>query len=111
MDGLRRRIPRTCSSRDELLDNVMLYWLPRHGASSARLYWESFSKVSRDPREDPDRLQHLPEGDLPSLAPLGREALREAGDWNELDKGGHFAAFEQPATFVNEVRTCFRHMR
>jgi pimeloyl-ACP methyl ester carboxylesterase len=31
--------------------------------------------------------------------------------WNELDKGGHFAAFEQPATFVDELRNCFRHMR
>jgi hypothetical protein len=37
--------------------------------------------------------------------------FRQLVYWNELDRGGHFAAFERPETFVNEVRACFRHMR
>ena len=69
--------PENVLTRDELLDQVMLYWLPNSATSSARLYWESFAKVNRDSGRDPHRREPVPEGDLPQLAPLGRAALQE----------------------------------
>ena len=104
-------IRKTSLTRDELLDNVMLYWLPDTAASSARLYWESFNKVSRDPVKIPDRLQHLPERDLPLFAPLGREALRETRALERPRQRRSLRRVRAAATFINEVRTCFRHMR
>jgi pimeloyl-ACP methyl ester carboxylesterase len=107
--------PENAVSRDELIDNLMLYWLPATGASSARLYWESFRGQAAG-------------GALPNVTvPTGcsifpKEIFRCSRRWaekrftklvyfNELERGGHFAAFEQPETFVNELRKCFRHMR
>lgn len=103
--------PEDAMSRDELLDNVMLYWLPNTGASSARLYWESFSTP-------PFGLPQVPVGC--SIFP--QEIFRTSRRWaekhfgsllhfNELDRGGHFAAFEEPDLYVDEVRTCFRSLR
>ena len=105
--------PENVLTRDELLDNVMMYWLPAAGASAARLYWESFSVLFAAKPQI-----HMPVG--ASIYP--REIFRASRRWceerytklihyNVLDKGGHFAAFEQPEIFVNEVRTCFRQMR
>jgi pimeloyl-ACP methyl ester carboxylesterase len=53
----------------------------------------------------------LPQGDLPPVAALGRAAVPDLRYWSEPDKGGHFAALEQPAIFVNEVRAAFRLIR
>jgi epoxide hydrolase len=105
--------PENALTRDEMLDNIMLYWLPAAGASSARLYWESFRLLL-----EPKPQIHMPVG--ASIFP--HEIFRASKRWceerytklihyNVLDKGGHFAAFEQPATFVDEVRTCFRKVR
>ena len=105
--------PENVLSRDELLDNVMMYWLPAAGASSARIYWESFSVILA-----PKAQIHMPVG--ASIYP--REIFRASRRWceerytklihyNVLDKGGHFAAIEQPVVFVNEVRNCFRQIR
>ena len=98
-------------SRDELLDNVMMYWLPAAGASSGRLYWESFSRGNTEPVGVPTGCSIFPKE---IARPSRRWAERRFSDirwWNELDKGGHFAAFEQPATFVDEVRSFFRLVR
>ena len=103
--------PESVLSRDELLDNVMFYWLPAAGTSSARLYWESFEHVPRDPIGVPAGCSIFP-GEI--FRPSRRWMERRFTDlryWNELDRGGHFAAFEQPATFVDEVRACFRSIR
>ena len=110
--------PENVFTRDELLDNVMLYWLPRTGASSARLYWESIRQVSeRLNRPNVDAVT-VPTGasifPKENPRPSRRWAERRYTDiryWNELDKGGHFAAFEQPELFVNEVRSFFRLVR
>ena len=105
-------------SRDELLDNLMLYWLPGTGASAARLYWESIRQVNKwisGPSADtvdvpvgcsvfPRELQR----------PSRRWAARRFTDiryWNEPAQGGHFAAFEQPGLFAEEVRLFFRLVR
>jgi epoxide hydrolase len=99
---------------DEMLDNVMLYWVTGAGASSARFYWEAVNQ--------PDQtflgLVEVPTGcsifPREIFRPSRRWAERQFPNlhyWNELDKGGHFAAFEQPETFVNEVRASFRPLR
>jgi pimeloyl-ACP methyl ester carboxylesterase len=105
--------PENALSRDELLDNIMFYWLPAAAASSARLYWESFGRMA-----SPQEPIHLPVG--VSIYP--HEIFRPSRRWaearytnlthyNVLDKGGHFAAFEQPEIFVDEVRSAFRALR
>lgn len=105
--------PENALTRDELLDNIMFYWLPAAAASSARLYWESFGKTA-----SPQAPIHLPVG--VSIYP--HEIFRPSRRWaearythlthyNVLDKGGHFAAFEQPEIFVDEVRSAFRALR
>jgi pimeloyl-ACP methyl ester carboxylesterase len=110
--------PENVLTRDELLDNVMLYWLPRTAASSARLYWESFKQVSAWFNEVTTDTVTVPTGcsifpkDIPR--PSRRWATKRYTDiryWKELDRGGHFAALEQPALFVDEVRSSFRMAR
>jgi pimeloyl-ACP methyl ester carboxylesterase len=108
----------TVLTRDELLDNVMLYWLPGTGASSARLYWESIRQVNRWISGPVTDTVAVPTGCSIFPRELQRPSRRWAARrfldirwWNELDKGGHFAAFEQPELFVNEVRSFFRLVR
>jgi pimeloyl-ACP methyl ester carboxylesterase len=105
-------------TRDELLDAVMLYWLPATGASSARMYWESFAQVSMwftsstvDTVDVPTGCSVFPK-DVPR--PSRRWAARRYTNiryWNELDQGGHFPALECPDVFVNELRTFFKLVR
>ena len=110
--------PENVLTRDELLDNLMLYWLPGTGASAARLYWESFKEVQeRFSRSSPD-LVTVPTGcsifPKESPRPSRRWAEKRFTDiryWNEPGKGGHFAAFEQPEIFVDELRSFFRLVR
>ena len=103
--------PENVLNRDELLDNVMLYWLPGTGASSARLYWESFNSPSFDPVKVPVGCSIYPREIFRTSKRWAEKRFGSLLHWNELDKGGHFAAFEQPATFVDEVRRCFRSLR
>jgi pimeloyl-ACP methyl ester carboxylesterase len=103
--------PEDTLTRDELLDNVMLYWLPAAGASSARLYWESFNQMSMDPVKVPTGCSIFPKEIFRTSRRWAEKRFVDLVHWNELDKGGHFAAFEQPETFVDELRTCFQHMR
>ena len=104
--------PLSVLAADEILDNVMLYWLSNSAASSARLYWESYhdgfiavqlvlpvgcsifaKEIYRAPRSWAER------------------CMSNLMYWNEVPKGGHFAAFEQPGLFVDELRNCFRLVR
>ncbi len=103
--------PENVLTRDELLDNVMLYWLPAAGASSARLYWESFNKINFDPIHIPVGCSIFPKEIFGCSRRWAEKRFTRLVYWNELNKGGHFAAFEQPAAFVEELRNCFRHMR
>jgi hypothetical protein len=102
--------PENVLSRDELLDNVMLYWLPAAGASSARLYWESFRQVGMDPVGVPTGCSIFPK-EIIRCSRRWAEKRFQLVYWNEAERGGHFAAFEQPDQFVTELRACFRHMR
>jgi pimeloyl-ACP methyl ester carboxylesterase len=99
--------PENVLTRDELLDNVMLYWVTNSATSSARLYWESFRFFGV-----PGKVE-LPTG----VARFPKEILCpprswcENGynitHWTDMPRGGHFAAFEQPELFVEDVRAFF----
>jgi pimeloyl-ACP methyl ester carboxylesterase len=103
--------PATVLTRDEMLDNIMLYWLPGTGASAARLYWESFRKPLPGPVNVPVGCSIFPKEIFRPSRRWAEQRFPHLHYWNELDKGGHFAAFEQPATFVSEVRAAFRPLR
>jgi epoxide hydrolase len=106
--------PANVLTRDEMVDNVMLYWLPGDGASSARLYWESFGKLASLPENKmqvPVGCSVFPKEILRPSRRWAEKAYPDLRYWNEPAKGGHFAAFEQPAIFVDEVRAAFRSFR
>jgi epoxide hydrolase len=106
--------PENALTRDELLDNVMLYWLTGSGASSARLYWESFGKGgggADDGVSLPTGCSIFPKEIVPTPRSWAQARYKNIVYWNELERGGHFAAFEQPVLFIDELRKCFRLMR
>jgi epoxide hydrolase len=110
--------PENVISRDELLDNLMLYWLPAVGASSVRLYWESLRQVTKwisgglsDPVAAPVGCSIFPKELQRPSRRWAEKRFRDIRYWNEPPRGGHFAAFEQPQLFVDEVRACFRALR
>jgi pimeloyl-ACP methyl ester carboxylesterase len=103
--------PENALSRDQMLDNVMLYWLPATGASSARLYWESFTKPGLDPVAVPTGCSIFPKEIIRPPRRWAEGRFADLRYWNEVERGGHFAAFEQPALFVDEVRSFFRLVR
>ncbi len=103
--------PENVLSKDELLDNVMMYWVTNTGASSARLYWESFHKPNLDPIDMPVGASIFPKEIFRCSRRWAEKRYSNIIHWNQLDKGGHFAAFEQPAVFVDELRACFAQLR
>ncbi len=103
--------PENALSRDELLDNVMLYWATASAASSARLYWESYNAFGAGDRvEVPTGVASFPKEVL-RVPRSWCEATYNITHWTDMPKGGHFAAFEQPELFVEDVRTFFRQVR
>ncbi len=103
--------PENVLTRDEMLDDIMMYWLPGTAASSARLYWESFGKTSQDPVRIPVGYSVFPKEIFRVSRRWAEKRYLNLVYWNRLDRGGHFAAFEQPKLFVEELRACFRKMR
>jgi pimeloyl-ACP methyl ester carboxylesterase len=99
-------------TRDDVLDNVTLFWLTNTGVSAARLYWENklpfFSPkgvaVPAAVSIFPDELYQTPRN-------WAERAYPKLMYYNKVDKGGHFAAWEQPALFCTEVRAAFRSLR
>ena len=104
-------------TRDHILDNISLYWLTGTGASAARSYWESGQATARAAGQAPP----------PVTVPVGftqfpGEIVRTPRTWveqayptltyfNKVDKGGHFAAWEEPQLFSTEIRAAFRSLR
>jgi epoxide hydrolase len=104
--------PENVFSRDDLLDNVMMYWLTNSGASSARLYWESFKAALSDFALVEAPTAYSVFKDIFMLSERwARTRFPNLRYYNRVAKGGHFAAFEQPEAFVREVRAGFRGMR
>ncbi|MBW8784208.1 MAG: epoxide hydrolase [Novosphingobium sp.] len=104
--------PEDALSRDTILDNIMLYWLPAAGASAARLYWESFGTIGRVGKVHvPAAVSIFPREISRAPRSWSERILKNIVSWNEAEKGGHFAAWEQPELFVRELRAAFRLMR
>jgi pimeloyl-ACP methyl ester carboxylesterase len=106
--------PENCFSRDQLITNVMLYWVTQTSASSARLYWET-----RHAGGDPGATPYV---DVPTgVARYPKEVLRWPRSWVErqynvvhwavMERGGHFPAMEQPEVFVDDLRQYYRTAR
>ncbi len=99
-------------SRDDVLDNITLFWLTNTGVAAARLYWENklgfFTpkgvKIPVAASVFPDELYQAPRSWV-------EQAYPNLIHYNKLDKGGHFAAWEQPKLFTEEVRAGFRSLR
>jgi pimeloyl-ACP methyl ester carboxylesterase len=111
--------PTSALTRDQMLDNIMVYWLTQTAASSARLYWESgWARPSgRGQMGGPSTI-----GTPTGISIFPREIMRPSRRWCEKrysdirfyeqpERGGHFAAWEQPELFVDQVRRAFRAMR
>ena len=99
-------------TRDEILDNIMLYWLSNTGASSARLYFESFATdFSTQKLDIPVGVSVFPGELYRPLKIWGERVYSKLYYWNDVARGGHFAAFEQAEIFVAEVRKSFAHFR
>lgn len=103
--------PEDALTRDAMLDNLMLYWLPANGASSARLYWESFGAFAPQKIELPVAVSAFPKEILPTPRKWAERNFPNLVHWGDMDKGGHFAAWEQPDAFVAELRRAFALMR
>ena len=104
--------PENILSRDELLDNVMLYWVNACAASSARLYWESFGKRRGVKQVTiPTGVAVYPKEIVPPVRKWMESDFSNIQHWREMPKGGHFAAFEQPELFIHDVREFFRTLR
>ena len=105
-------------TREHIVDNITLYWLTGTGASAARSYWEEGAEGARAAGQTP----------TPVSVPVGfttfpGEIWRTPRSWveraypdvpiyfNEVDKGGHFAAWEEPELFSEEIRAAFRPLR
>ena len=105
-------------TRDHILDNITLYWLTGTGASAARSYWEAYGPDAPAARQQPLPAPAIPFG----FTTFPGEIWRTPRSWveasypnviyfNEVDKGGHFAAWEEPELFSTEIRAAFRSLR
>jgi pimeloyl-ACP methyl ester carboxylesterase len=104
--------PEEAISVDHMLDDITLYWFTNTAASSARLYYESFRKdFVRMPLELPIAVSIF-KGDMFTPPKVwGERTYSKLFYWNEVPRGGHFAALEQPQLFVSELRKAFRQVR
>lgn len=104
--------PESVLTRDEMLDDITLYWLTNTATSSARFYWENadlaFFAVDID---IPVGVTVFPGEIYRAPRSWAERCYRKLIYWNEVDKGGHFAAFEQPELFTREVRAAFASLR
>ena len=105
-------------TRDHIVDNITLYWLTGTGASAARSYWEAYG-----PDAPAAGRQPLPPPEIPfGFTTFPGEIWRTPRSWveasypnvsyfNEVEKGGHFAAWEEPELFATEIRAAFKSLR
>ena len=104
-------------TRDHILDNVTLYWLTATGASAARWYWENGQAADRAAREAPRPVRvpvgftQFPEDRVRTPRSWVEQAYPTLAYFNKADKGGHFAAWEEPELFATEIRAAFRSLR
>ena len=99
--------PENAVSRDELLTNVMFYWLTETAASSARLYWDSFGDFNGGEVKTPTGVSIYPKEIFKASERWLKKRYTDLRYYNVLDSGGHFAALEKPDLYVNEIRSFF----
>ena len=106
--------PEEALTRDQMLDEITLYWLTGTAASSARFYFEQRALLGRPNnagRVDlPVGVSRFP-NDLPAPRSWANDMYPNLFYWNELDSGGHFASLEKPELFTQELRKCFQKVR
>jgi pimeloyl-ACP methyl ester carboxylesterase len=99
-------------TRDDILDNITFYWLTNTGISSARLYWENkLPFFAPKGVSIPVAVSVFPDDIYASPRTWAEKAYPNLIHFNRLDKGGHFAAWEQTEAFVQELRTAFKSLR
>ncbi len=99
-------------TRDEILDNITLYWLTNTGVSASRLYWEYKGGFFNAKGVDiPVAVTVFPGEQYQAPRSWAERAYPNLIHFNEVDKGGHFAAWEQPELFANEIRAAFSSLR
>lgn len=103
--------PEDVLTRDEMLDQITLYWLTSTAASSARIYLENASGPYGGVVDLPVGCSIFPREIFRAPRSWAGRVFPNLIHWNELDRGGHFAAWEQPALFTQELRNCFRSLR
>ena len=110
--------PEQSPTRDDVLDNFTLYWLTNTAASAARIYWENrnVSLVSATAQKTgeisvPVAITVFPDEVIRAQERWARAAFRNLIYFHEADRGGHFAAWEQPELFAAELRAAFRSLR
>jgi pimeloyl-ACP methyl ester carboxylesterase len=99
-------------TRDEILDNITLYWLTNTGVSASRLYWE-YKGGFFDAKgvSIPVAVSVFPGEQYQAPRSWAEKAYPKLIYFNEVDKGGHFAAWEQPQLFATELRAAFKSLR
>jgi pimeloyl-ACP methyl ester carboxylesterase len=110
--------PERLLAKDDVLDNITLYWLTNTPTSAARIYWETAgqSVILSGPQKTaeislPVAITAFPDEVYRTPETWARRAYKNLAYFNEADKGGHFAAWEQPALFSAEIRKAFRPLR
>ena len=111
--------PKQSPSKDEVLDNISLYWLTNSATSAGRLYWENGTRgsaINAGAQKTteislPVAVSVFPDDVYRAPESWARRAYRNLSYFREVDKGGHFAAWEQPELFTEELRTAFKPFR
>jgi pimeloyl-ACP methyl ester carboxylesterase len=111
--------PKQSPTKDDVLDNITLYWLTNTATSAGRLYWENGAKgsvIAADPQKTseislPVAITVFPEDVYRAPETWARRAYPNLTYFHEVDKGGHFAAWEQPELFAAELRAAFASLR
>jgi pimeloyl-ACP methyl ester carboxylesterase len=106
--------PERAVTKDEMLDNISLYWFTNTGTSSSQLYWEVWG-ISPFNAVDipiiPVAVTVFPGEIYRAPRSWAERNYHKLIYWNEVDKGGHFAAWEQPEIFAVEIRAAFKSLR
>lgn len=108
--------PERILTRDEILDDITLYWLTNTGTSSSRSYWDAAQGGGGpfnafDIKTIPVAVTIFPGEIYRAPRAWAEKAFGNLIYWNEVEKGGHFAAWEEPALFTTEIRAAFRSLR
>jgi pimeloyl-ACP methyl ester carboxylesterase len=105
-------------TKDEVLDDITLYWLTNTGTSAGRIYWEngggnpnSAAAQRTSEISVPVAITVFPGESYQAPRSWAERAYPNLNYYNQVDKGGHFAAWEQPELFASEIRAAFRSLR